>query len=345
MSRFRVTTLRRRIWRVWFVVVCAGAAVVGGSPGRHSPRACSGPLFVLPPSTRTQPCDGVTCVSSSQCWAVGMYVNSTSGVVQTLIEAWDGTSWSIVSSPSVAGAAFQGLNSVVCGRAANAGRLGPWRPRLGSISRSSRSGTAPRGPSSPRPTWVTTAAPVRCHLRFSSTCFAVGYQFNSTDAFGHPLIEKWNGTGWSAVHPPTPGMSEGLLRECRLRFSLELLGRWDVLHGKHRCELDPRRAMERNVLAGRSVTKLEHRGGKHACERELFDQGQVLDGRVDDRVGRQQPQLHAGREVERRVLVPGSVAELEPARKLPRRRELQTEIKLLGGRYRTGHVGRLRRER
>jgi len=49
--------------------------------------------------------NAVTCVSASDCWAVGVYryyipnpINN--GYIQTLIEHWDGTSWSIVPSPN-----------------------------------------------------------------------------------------------------------------------------------------------------------------------------------------------------------------------------------------------------
>jgi hypothetical protein len=41
---------------------------------------------------------GVSCTSAINCVAVGYYTNG-SGVYQTLIETWDGTAWSITSSP------------------------------------------------------------------------------------------------------------------------------------------------------------------------------------------------------------------------------------------------------
>src|SRR5437764_6844317 len=43
----------------------------------------------------------VTAVSATNVWAVGYYVNTT-GVTQTLTEHWNGTSWSVVASPSPA---------------------------------------------------------------------------------------------------------------------------------------------------------------------------------------------------------------------------------------------------
>ncbi len=49
-------------------------------------------------ATRKNHFVGVTCISPSQCWAVGYANNGTAD--QTLIAAWNGTSWSIVSSPN-----------------------------------------------------------------------------------------------------------------------------------------------------------------------------------------------------------------------------------------------------
>ena len=43
---------------------------------------------------------GVAAVSASNIWAVGSYTTSST-VSQTLIEQWNGTSWSIVASPNL----------------------------------------------------------------------------------------------------------------------------------------------------------------------------------------------------------------------------------------------------
>jgi hypothetical protein len=42
---------------------------------------------------------GVACESSSACLAVGTYTNK-SGVALTLAETWNGSTWSLLSSPS-----------------------------------------------------------------------------------------------------------------------------------------------------------------------------------------------------------------------------------------------------
>ena len=46
--------------------------------------------------------DGVTVLSPCDAWAVGFDQN-TGGLDQTLIEHWDGTAWTVVPSPNVAG--------------------------------------------------------------------------------------------------------------------------------------------------------------------------------------------------------------------------------------------------
>jgi hypothetical protein len=44
---------------------------------------------------------GVTCVSASNCWAVGSVFDSNAiPNYATLIERWDGTSWAVVASPN-----------------------------------------------------------------------------------------------------------------------------------------------------------------------------------------------------------------------------------------------------
>jgi hypothetical protein len=57
--------------------------------------------------------DGVTCVSSSDCWMVGYYRPANSSQSQTLTEHWDGSSWTIVSSPNQ-DPDYNYLTSVTC---------------------------------------------------------------------------------------------------------------------------------------------------------------------------------------------------------------------------------------
>ncbi len=56
--------------------------------------------------------NGVSCVSASDCWAVGFASSGTA--LQTLIEQWNGTGWSIAPSPSTNATLANILNSVSC---------------------------------------------------------------------------------------------------------------------------------------------------------------------------------------------------------------------------------------
>jgi hypothetical protein len=56
---------------------------------------------------------GVACPTSTVCTAVGHYVNSRANKEVTLAERWDGTTWSVQSTPSP-GNGPDGLTSVAC---------------------------------------------------------------------------------------------------------------------------------------------------------------------------------------------------------------------------------------
>jgi hypothetical protein len=55
---------------------------------------------------------GVACVLSGDCWAVGEY--NTGSTYQTLIERWDGSSWSIVSSPNIGSGQDNSPDGIAC---------------------------------------------------------------------------------------------------------------------------------------------------------------------------------------------------------------------------------------
>jgi hypothetical protein len=56
---------------------------------------------------------GIAAISSSDVWAVGDYLNASNDY-QTLVEHWDGTAWSVVSSPNVgtSGSYLQGVAAI-----------------------------------------------------------------------------------------------------------------------------------------------------------------------------------------------------------------------------------------
>ena len=141
---------------------------------------------------------GVTCVSASDCWAVGYY--DTGSSYQTLIERWNGSSWSIVSSPNTSATQFNFLSAVTCASGSDCWAVGfyqgggvdqtlvqRWNGTSWNIVTSPNSGTAAQL------TGVTCAS--------GSDCWAVGQFRNGSNQ--QTLIERWNGTSWAVVASPS----------------------------------------------------------------------------------------------------------------------------------------------
>lgn len=151
---------------------------------------------------------GVSCLSTSRCTAVGYYSIGIGRPIIPLVDQWNGRSWSVVPSPNFAvQPATSKLNAVTCVDAADCFAVGEfsllsnYREHAGIEH---WNGTVWKVVPSPSPgTGNLTLASVSCAN--SRLCFADG-DYNN-DAFGgtgyHSLMEKWNGSTWSLVAPPT----------------------------------------------------------------------------------------------------------------------------------------------
>jgi hypothetical protein len=153
---------------------------------------------------------GVSCVSATSCIAVGDHLNG-SGFHQTLIESWNGTTWSITSSPNHA-ATHNVLSDVWCASASSCVAVGSYvnGGTIGLTLIESWNGT----------TWSITSSPskgsndntlngVSCIS--ASSCVAVGNYRNGISSPYQTLIESWNGASWSVITSPNSGVFENLL--------------------------------------------------------------------------------------------------------------------------------------
>jgi hypothetical protein len=87
----------------------------------------NGWVVVPSPNVPTASADGlgsVTCVSASNCWAVGSYINQA-GIELTLTAHYDGQGWAILSSPNV-GNMGSALMDVSCASASDCWAVG-WK--------------------------------------------------------------------------------------------------------------------------------------------------------------------------------------------------------------------------
>jgi hypothetical protein len=186
------------------------------APASSMPLAATGAAWSIVSSPNTSATQDnylkdVTCTSASDCWAVGYY-NFTGTIFppsNTLIERWNGTAWSIVTSPNTSATQGNFLNDVTCTSASDCWAVGSYYN--GSVGRTlieHWNGT----------TWSIVTSPntsatqgnglsgVTCSS--ASDCWAVGlYNISSVDV-DQTLIEHWNGRAWSIVNSPNTSATQ-----------------------------------------------------------------------------------------------------------------------------------------
>jgi hypothetical protein len=176
--------------------LCLVGAAAGASPGSSASRWSISPT---PNSTSSDGFNGVSCVSTVDCWAVG-----TSNPTAALIEHWDGTAWALV--PAAVPVPTTALEAVSCIDTSDC-----W-----AVGRTSSSGadTAALAEHWNGQSWTTVSTPpspgsdaglfgVTCAS--SVDCWTVGSYFTNQDPPAtQALAEHWNGTDWAVV--PTPSL-------------------------------------------------------------------------------------------------------------------------------------------
>jgi hypothetical protein len=152
---------------------------------------------------------GVSCTSSSACTAVGNYDNS-SGTQVTLAERWNGTSWSVQTTPNPAEVTYSVLNGVACTSSTACVAVGGSFKEggFGGESMSSAlaevwNGSSWSIQSVPKPTGAKGILLSGVSCTSSSACTAVG-NYNNASGTQVTLAERWNGTSWSVQTTPNP---------------------------------------------------------------------------------------------------------------------------------------------
>jgi hypothetical protein len=140
---------------------------------------------------------GVSCWSTTGCAAAGYFIDA-SGVPSTLIERWDGSTWSQQETPNPPGDLQKILNSISCSSATACVATGFY-----DVSDSERRALALRWNGTTwklippvDPTTYDELRKVSCTS--GSACTAVG------DSSSGPLAERWNGKTWTVQEVPIP---------------------------------------------------------------------------------------------------------------------------------------------
>jgi len=142
---------------------------------------------------------GVSAVSGNDIWAVGDSMNTNTQVINTLIEHWNGSSWSMVSSPNPSPETNQ-LNAVAVIAKNNVWAVGSYSNENGVQTLVEHwNGTVWSVVSSPS---LTEYDRLNGITAISATdVWAVGATESQT------LIEHWDGSQWNIV--PSPNSSSG----------------------------------------------------------------------------------------------------------------------------------------
>jgi hypothetical protein len=167
--------------------------------------------------------NGVAAVSGTNVWAVGSHTASN-GAYVTLVEHWNGSSWSVVPSPSPSSTA-NGLNGV-----AGYGTSDVW-----AVGYQNGTGSQPLIEHWNGTSWAVVPSPARpggsvlnaVTVLSSTNVWAVGSQPGSTGA-PLTLVEHWNGTSWSVVSSPNLSAAYGSANVLRGVAAISATNIWAV---------------------------------------------------------------------------------------------------------------------
>jgi hypothetical protein len=160
----------------------------------------------LPAGAKSGQVGSVSCTSPTACVAVGSYVTAA-GTTVTLIEGWDGASWSLQQNPNPAGATDSELHGVSCSTAVACTAVGSYSnsPGIDRPLAEARTGSG----------WVIQAAPlpagagsfvglggVSCSA--ATACTALGSL--ASQGFGPvaAFAERWDGSNWTVQPIASP---------------------------------------------------------------------------------------------------------------------------------------------
>jgi hypothetical protein len=148
----------------------------------------------------------VSCAGATACVAVGKYVDSA-GAPLTLIEEWDGASWSLLQSPNPAGARDVLLRGVSCSTAVACTAVGSYTDSAGSDWPivEARSSSA----------WVIQAAPlpadatnggalVDASCSAATACTAMGVYMSNQTFVAASFAARWDGSNWTVQSIASP---------------------------------------------------------------------------------------------------------------------------------------------
>ncbi len=174
---------------------------------------------------------GIACVSASSCIAVGqaLYSGEESAPIS---ERWNGTSWSLLSTPTPGGSYDTYLESISCIAADSCTAVGGYDSPDNVVASGQAfalhwNGSAWAVETVPNPIGAVWSGLSGVSCATPTSCVAVGFDNGGPGTKNVPLAETWNGSSWSsagAVNPPGNEWADGTQVSCATATSCEAVG-------------------------------------------------------------------------------------------------------------------------
>lgn len=206
------------------ILACAGMmSSCTSATSSQSPPSGTGTWSVAGSPTPGVPSDlrSIVCESATSCLAVGAGVR-TEGLPQVLVEAWDGTAWSVRPSAAAAGGPDSWLNGVSCASPTSCVAVGAYSPTGDGDNPEDHTlietltGSTWNVVPSPNPGTGDQTGLQAVTCTSAAWCVAVGSYSPISDPYNPPsetLVETWNGDAWTVVPSPGPAAgSQGVLK-------------------------------------------------------------------------------------------------------------------------------------
>ncbi len=158
--------------------------------------------------------NGVSCPSTTNCFAVGLEISFPTFYATALVEHWNGHTWSVMTSPTPTGSPGDAyLNEVSCPSTTSCFAVGYVYVKSGSTHLAIK--TLVEQWNGHRWSIVTSPNPIGSgtpnsyldgvSCRSTTSCFAVGYvQSGSSHPTSKTLVEHWNRHTWSIMTSSNP---------------------------------------------------------------------------------------------------------------------------------------------
>lgn len=174
-----------------------------------SPSRKPSPQFSTPGINDLQ---GISCVTTRFCIAVGSDSGYLYNSQETLVEQWNGSEWALVKSVNANTGKYSNLASVSCTSTKSCWAVGNWFAKIGSVTQhpfiEHWNGSAWSRAASPDPAGITHNQLLGVACPSKTQCVAVGGGSDSTRISGKSFSEVLSGSTWHLATTVNPAAAD-----------------------------------------------------------------------------------------------------------------------------------------